>query len=150
MKAKKEARKPLPGAKEERSALLEKLNPLVRLTQDGKGETVRVVLDVPKEWIVLAAWLEAKGRMRDAGNFGSAGNLWWEMDVGRLQKYHAKNYIWRMIKNDMHANLHWLSVGAHWTSYPPEKKEPPAKRAATRTLPLPKFEPSEIDDDIPF
>jgi hypothetical protein len=109
---------------------------------------VRVVLDVPKEWIVLAAWLEAKGRMRTRGNFGSAGNIWWEMEVGRLQKYHAKNYLHRLINNDMHDNLHWLSVGAHWTSYPPKKGEPPAKRAASRTLP--KFEPSEIDDDIPF
>jgi hypothetical protein len=135
--AKKTRRKPLPGAKEERSALLEKLNPWIRQTQDDKGETVRVVLDVPKEWIVLAAWLEVKDRMRSKGNFGSAGSIWWEMDVGRLQKYHAKNYIWRMINNDMHANLHWLSVGAHWTSYPPEEKEKQPERPP-------------IDDDIPF
>jgi hypothetical protein len=136
VKGKKEARKPLPGAKEERSALLEKLNPWISQTQDGKGETVRVVLDVPKEWIVLAAWLEAKDRMRSKGNFGSAGSIWWEMDVARLQKHHAKNYIWRMINNDMHDNLHWLSVGVHWTSYPPEKKEPENR--------------PDNDDDIPF
>jgi len=135
VKGKKEARKPLPGAEEERSALIEKLNPLVRRTRDGKGETVRVVLDVPKEWIVLAAWLEAKGLMRDAGNFGSAGNIWWEMEVGRLQKWHAKNCLRRLINNDMHDNLHSLTVGAHWTSYPP--KEKPDKRP-------------DVDDDLPF
>ena len=133
----KRAQKPLPGAKEERSALIEKLNPLVRLTRDGKGETVRVVFDLPKEWIVLAAWLEAKGRMRDAGNFGSAGNIWWEMEVGRLQKWHAKNFLQRLITNNMHENLHFLAVGMHWTSYPPDKKEKPDNRP-------------DVDDDIPF
>ena len=57
------------------------------------------------------------------------------MEVGRLQKWHAKNYLRRLINNDMHDNLHWLTVGAHWTSYPPEKK--PDKRP-------------DVDDDLPF
>ena len=71
---------------------------------------MRVVLDVPKEWIVLAAWLEVKGRMRTRGNFGSAGNIWWEMQVARLQKWHAKDYIWRLINNDMHE----ICTGCRW------------------------------------
>lgn len=145
---KEKALKPLPGAKEERSALIEKLNPLVKLTQQGKGETVRVVLDLPKEWIVLAAWLEVKGQLRDEGNFGDAGEFWRDTKLEPVQKRYAKTYLRRMTNNAMHANLHHLSVGGHWTSYPPEKRKPPAKRAASGTLP--KFEPSEIDDDIPF
>jgi hypothetical protein len=64
------APKPLPGAKEERSALLKNPDPLVSRTQDGKGETVRVVLDVPREWLVLAAWLEIEGDMHDRVNSG--------------------------------------------------------------------------------
>jgi hypothetical protein len=134
---KKTRRNPLPGADEERLALMKKLNPLTGLTQDDKGETVRLVLDMPKEWIMLAAWLEIKDRMRANGNLGSAENIWLEGDAGRMQKYHAKNHLWRMINDDMHANLHLLAAGSHWILYPPEKKEKPEK-------------PLDIDDGIPF
>ena len=103
---------------------------------DGsKAETMRVVLDIPKAWIHLAAWLELTARERNySGHTFSDVNvpLGWEN-----KRRWAKVFFWRMINNQMHDDLHFLCVGAHPYCSPPKKDKPPTKARLS-------------DDDIPF
>lgn len=126
----------LPGAQDEFEALHEKIWPLIERRQDldgkGEGDTVRISIDLPVEWMWLAAWLTIKDRMRRHGELGPVtGDI---THHERLVRHHAKTYIARLIDYDMHMQLTELANGAHPVLYPP-----PQKPAA-----------AEMDDEIPF
>lgn len=126
----------LPGAQAEFNAFYDSINPLINETQspDESGETVRITLDVPREWIAFAAWLELKTRMRMKGNLGKAPPV---STAGHAtEKRLARAYIARELNNQFHMELHDLATGGHPYLYPPK--------------PAPAGPAWSIDDEIPF
>lgn len=110
---------------------------------DEKAETMRLVLDVPKAWILLAAWLRTSGHDRQTGEprsdhvhqwpYGDDTEKW-----DHLRKL-ARRYFASEIHESMHDHLHYLCTGGHHVlrALP---KEPPQE---TRQEP-------HNDDEIPF
>lgn len=109
---------------------------------DGQGqhdysfETERIVLDIPKAWVVLAAWLAIKERKRSAGKLEASAFMRPEdpAHVDRHIRTWARRFLWRVIHNQMHAHLHALAVSAHPCLFPEQAE----KRSA------------DLDDGIPF
>lgn len=111
---------------------------------DEKAETMRLVLDVPKAWILLAAWLHTSGHDRETGEprsdhvhqwpYGDDAEKW-----DHLRKL-ARRYFAGEIHESMHDHLHYLCTGGHYAlrSLPKE----PSQEARQK--------PSHDDDEIPF
>ena len=57
--------------------IIAEINPLIEATEEEAGETVRVVIDLPKEWAILAGWLELirLGRRHNPPRPGGGGVL---------------------------------------------------------------------------
>jgi len=91
---------------------LEKLHEFVSRTQRDEGETVRVVFDVPIEWLSLFAWLEARHKSRERDE--------WDMSEFPVHlkrnsdhKRQAENLMWRHLDHLFHDHLHELSLEYH-------------------------------------
>lgn len=125
-------------------ALSDRLHAMLRQTDSMQcggeavpgGETMRLVLDLPKEWAILAAWLELQGLFPSRGEARPLGR---DIDPDpRLADWQrAKTYIGRALHNHFHDELHCLCVGAHPYLYP----VPPREQRSTLL---------DLDDDILF
>ena len=104
---------------------------------DQSFEKVRIVLDIPKAWIVLACWLAIKARKRRAGDLESPSFMRPHSPhyVDRNVKSWARAYLWDLIHDRMHWELHWLATRDHPYLFPEEEKKPA---------------PPDLDDGIPF
>ena len=110
---------------------------------DGQGqldysfEKERVIVDIPKAWVVLAAWLAIKERKRRAGKLDDSAFMRPDSPdhVDKHVRTWARRYLWRLIHDRMHWELHELAVMAHPYLFPEEQK---------------KREAPDLDDGIPF
>jgi hypothetical protein len=132
--AKNTGRKQLPGAQAEFDELAKQINALLDRTQDGKGETMRIVIDLPREWALLATWLTLKWRRRHREDFEPLPHF--DLLTDRMIRHWTRTYVRLELNNHFHNELHTLSAGVNSLLYPPEKEE---------KSPIP-----DMDDGIPF
>ena len=110
---------------------------------DGQGqfdhsfERERIVLDIPRAWVVLAAWLAIKARKRRAGDLEASAFMRPDRPdhVDKHVRTLARCYLWDLIHDRMHWELHELAVQEHPYLFPPPAESP---------------RPPEPDDGIPF
>lgn len=128
--------------KEKVAALTEVVHQLLEQTKDEEGRKIpsgsmRVVIDIPKAWIVLAAWLMLTYRARRDGTHRVADFLPVDEHKLWMMRPWAKLWMWDLIDSSMHAELHELCIGVHHYFRPPK--------------PAPRHRPEfDLDDGIPF
>ena len=106
-----------------------------------KADTMRLVLDVPKAWVLLAAWLHTSGHDRETGEprsdhvhqwpYGDDAEKW-----DHLRKL-ARRYFAGEIHYSMHDHLHYLCTGGHYDlhSLPKEPSQEAQRLCCTAWLP---------------
>jgi hypothetical protein len=105
--------------------LVDTVHGLLQTTGDGeRPETVRVALELPKAWIVVAAWLDAKGERHRAGDYTASGFASPDeapdvIDAKTLER--AMAFLERTLDYEMHRELQGLATRAHalWRTRPP-------------------------------
>lgn len=129
-------------SEEEVRRLVETVHALLRSPAEGNEdgaaiETERIALDIPKAWVVLAAWLAMRERLRRAGDHATSAFMRPDSPdhVDKHIRTWARRLLWKVIDHQMHLDLHELAVGSHPYLFPEEQAEP--------TSPEP-------DDGIPF
>jgi hypothetical protein len=107
--------------------------------EEGEPEpaTRRVVLDLPEEWFLFAAWLDMRTRQRIHGKDGPTGHLSLRESLGMRPT--VRGYILHALDNHFHEELHELCTGISSLLRPRPERPKEEKR------PL-----SDLDDDIPF
>lgn len=91
------------------------LHPLIAATEKGEGETVRLCLDVPKEQLLLFAYLSMRMQRRAVAQDGTIipGGGPFPADHARLNRWHGKRYIERALYEHFGASLRDLAGGYH-------------------------------------
>jgi hypothetical protein len=117
-------------------ALTDRIHELLAQRRDEEsGGTSRIVLNVPDEWMLLAAWLEMRRRMRLAGRHGPSPLPAQELGVRTIRSL-ARHSIIAMLDSEFHLELHDLSMGGHPFLTPPTE--------------LPRKIVNNPDDELPF
>lgn len=120
--------------------LLDQVHALQRETiqnvEHGQGDTVRICLDVPRAWLLLAWWLERTEQLRRDGRFTVMQAGIDPTEYERAMRDPARRFLGRMLDSDMHLELHDLATGGHRYLSPPA----PAVSAVFK----------DDDDGIPF
>ena len=111
---------------------------------EEKVETMRLVLDVPKAWVLLAAWLHTSGHDRETGEPRSDHVHQWPYDDDKEKWDHlrrlARRYFAGEIHEAMHDHLHYLSTGSH--SYLNSRPKEPSQEVQQK--------PPYTDEEIPL
>jgi hypothetical protein len=117
--------------------LTDRIHDLLAATTKGKDRsTRRIVQYVPDEWMLLAAWLEVRRRMRMDGGHGPSP-LKIDDPNDRLIRGLARRYISFVLNDHFHLELHHLATGDHpFLIAPPEYSRPVVD--------------DRLDDDLPF
>lgn len=116
------AQAPVPELVNEFGNLYDQLDPLIQATQDGQGQTVRMMIAVPEEWAVLAAWLALRERKRWANDLSPLpdGIM---LDERFTRGKHISRYMRQVLNDHFHHQLHLLAIGAHPYLYPSKAKQ---------------------------
>lgn len=102
----------IPEVVEEWKKLEKEILKLIKKKQGGNGETVRMMVEIPKEWAMLTAWLELVYQLRSRGTVGGpCGRP--IVEVAQQNKQWAKNHLWQVFNDHCHREFHWLSNGGH-------------------------------------
>lgn len=75
------------------------------------AETVRFMITLPKEWAILAAWLEAIGNSRKEDKLYPLRRPV-SLDTFTDQKG-FRSHVWQTLNNYYHEELHWLATRSH-------------------------------------
>ncbi|WP_210272831.1 hypothetical protein, partial [Chthonobacter rhizosphaerae] len=95
-------------------------------------DRIRLVLDIPKEWLILAQWLVDRRTDRHNG-VDNPVPITEEFDRATMKD--RKDDLWDVLHEWFHTELHWLATGGHPILKPEEIR---MSRADT------------LDDDLPF
>lgn len=88
---------------------------------DRDRDTMRVCLDIPKAWILFAAWQALTYRDTDTGKLEHWGVERHDLDdeeVWNFMRRRVRPYLYRLLDNDMHTQLHYVChgmAGMFWT-----------------------------------
>lgn len=98
----------------------------------------RLSIDVPREWLIMAAWLDLRGDLRKRKlQVAFQDTIGEELSEHHLKR--AADFLWWQMNNCFHEDLHWLATGAH-----PILEKPRPKPDDTAKV------NNDLDDDIPF
>lgn len=129
-------------------AFKERIHTALNKTQGGTGDTVRICLDIPVEFLSLATWLELHEKRRGLIINGKSEQVekaskklseLINMPPIHTHKIHAKNYIYHELWNHFQMEFHELCTNIHPFFYEVE--------------PLPELTPEqkqELKRGIPF
>ena len=81
---------------------------------DRNRDTMRVCFDIPKAWILFAAWQALTYRNEDTGRLEHWAVEQHDLDneeVWNFMRRHVRPYLHRLLDNEMHAQLHYVCQG---------------------------------------
>lgn len=118
------AKRPDPDLQAEAAGLLAELRVLLERTKAGQGETLRFTLTVPKELVILAAWMAYKADRAATGEHGPLPrpiHLRRESDGHRLADwYRARDVFWSLIQEPLAEDWNRLADETHPLLFRPD------------------------------
>lgn len=97
---------------------------------DRDRDTMRVCFDIPKAWILFAAWKTMTRRDADTGKLEHWAVEQHDLDdeaVWDFMRRQVRPYLYRLLDNELHASLHHVCHGMDgmfWTGEDDAPDEP--------------------------
>ena len=130
---------------EEAERLTDTCYEILKPDKDGQVDTVRLCFDIPKAYIVLAAWCNIKRKQRRHGNEKHSALMYPEHPetINKNIKAHAKNYIHLLLDYALDVEtLHYLACKEHPILFEvPEQERNEYQQEKKK---------QDLDDEIPF
>jgi len=109
---------------------------------EGGPSPWKLVIELPEQWVLLAAWMEARRHHRGHGKDGATGIEPAHIEYQRLMRGLAKRHVAWALHEYFHQELHEHCNGQGWLLRP-ERERSKTDVDAGRNH-------GHLDDDIPF